>query len=457
MYQTEMKIPDVLAGCESVEAWRGKREKILEELAAIEYGKRPELLYEVSWSEDTREEVEELQAVHLCTELTVKTEFGGITFPVTVFVPKLNACEGGANSNEKVPAAVLICSQSKSPQPMKVPPQMEGKSMPEMVEVFSEMLRQFGVVMEQSPMEMLTGMERQSAKNVAAAGMPATAERLNGGEGGMPVEASSAGGVVMPGLGAPVPLDLDKDYDNGHWPVREMMKQGMALVGFYANDVEKDDASVFPSGLAQIFGTKQVRGESEWGILAVWAFAASCVMDYVQSVSEIDGKRVAVAGHSRCGKAALWCGALDERFAAVMPNGSGCCGAALSRGKKGENVASIQAFFPHWFASAFKRYMGKEGELPFDQHFLLAAVAPRVLQVGSGSEDFWADPSSEYYATCLASKVWELYGNEPFSGEMPGENQMALCGKVGHHLRKGPHKLDVFDWECLFEHMKTES
>lgn len=439
MYQTEMKIPDVLEGCGSIEQWREKRERILADLAAVEYGKRPELPYEVFWKELAREAVLELNATHIHAEITVKTELGVVTFPVTVFIP---------GSDEKVPAAVLICSQSKSPQPMKMPPQMEGKSVPEMVEMFSGMLKQFGVVMKESPLEMLAGMAGQSPN-----GAPAAEGKENGGTAGASRKASSA----MPGLGTPVPLDLDRDYDNGHWPVREMMKRGMALIGFYANDVEKDDASVFPSGLAKIFGTKEERAGSEWGILAVWAFAASCVMDCVPSIVEIDEKRVAVAGHSRCGKAALWCGALDERFAAVMPNGSGCCGAALSRGKTGENLASIQAFFPHWFAPAFKQYIGREGELPFDQHFLLAAVAPRLLQVGSGSEDAWADPDGEHYATRLASKVWELYGNDSFPEEKPGEDEMVAGGKVGYHLRKGPHKLDVFDWTCLAGHMMSEA
>lgn len=140
-------------------------------------------------------------------------------------------------------------------------------------------------------------------------------------------------------------LDLDRDYENGHWPVREMMKRKFAMIGFYASDAEADEADRFPSGLATIFGTEKTRKEQEWGVLAVWAFAARCVMDYVEQIPEIDAANVAVTGHSRCGKAALWCGANDERFRAVMPNGSGCCGAALSLGKTGENLASIQTFF----------------------------------------------------------------------------------------------------------------
>ena len=403
MIGTDIKCPNVLEGCSSKKEWQEKRKEILLKFAEIEYGKRPDMEYKVSWEECVREEVSELQAVHITTNLAIETELGKYTFPVTVFVP---LCE------EKVPASILICSQSKNPVPMKLPAGMEGKSMQELFAMFEGMMKQFQIIMKE-PAQM--------------AGMMAG--------------------------GTPKALNLDTDYDNGHWPVREMMKRKMALVGFYANDAEKDDAETFPCGLAKLFGTEHERREQEWGILAVWAFAAQCVMDYVETIPEIDAAQVAVTGHSRCGKAALWCGANDERFMAVMPNGSGCCGAALSRGKTGENLASIQAFFPHWFAPGFRQYAGREEELPFDQHFLLAAVAPRILHVGSGSEDAWADPEGEHYSTVLASKVWNLYDTCELGDSMPEENEKEISGPVGYHLRKGPHLLDTFDWICLAEHM----
>lgn len=405
MIRKEWKIPDVLENCATREAWESKRLKILKQFEENEYGKRPDVEFQVTWKEEIRETIEELDALHIRTNLTVKTALGMYTFPVTAYIPK---------TEEKVPAVLLICSQQKHPKPMQMPVDIKGKSADEIDGMMSQIFSRFGIVME---------------------------------------DLSQTASMIT----TPVPLDLDRDYENGHWPVREAMKQKTAVFGFYAGDTEADNSESYPSGLAAVFGTEKTRKQQDWGILAVWAFAASRVMDYMQCIPEVDAAKIAVTGHSRCGKAALWAGAVDERFAAVMPNGSGCCGAALSRGKKGENLASIQAFFPHWFAPEFQKFAGKESELPYDQHFLLAAVAPRLLHVGSGSKDDWADPQGEYYSTVLASKVWELYGGEQLKEEMPCENQQVIRGKVGYHLRKGPHKLDLFDWNCLFEHMHTQS
>ncbi|MCD8118934.1 MAG: hypothetical protein LUE29_05545 [Lachnospiraceae bacterium] len=416
MYKNDMIIPDVLNGCDSIDLWKQKRAAVLNAMAESEYGRRPGIDYELSWAEELREPVKELSAIHIRTILTIRTQHGSYSFPVTVFLPE---------RVERAPAAVLICSQSKRIHPPALPKGFEGKSPGELAAAVAGMFENFHIVMDPfGSRDMMTG------------------------------------------TGTPVPLDLDSDYDNGHWPVREMTKRGFAMVGFYAADAEPDDAASYPSGLAKIFNTGAKRDENEWGVLAVWAFAASCVRQYISSMNEIDAQKIAVVGHSRCGKAALWCGANDENFAAVMPNGSGCCGAALSRGKTGENLASIQAFFPHWFAPFFRTYAGREDALPYDQHFLLAAVAPRLLHVASGSEDAWADPEGEHYSTYLASAVWELWEKQDSDDtdqnnncilpkDMPHAGGAQICGRVGYHLRPGPHKLDTFDWICLAEHMSV--
>ena len=384
-------IPALFQPGEGKAEWEARRKGLVKTVASIEYGCRPEMEYTVSWDLTSRERVLEGKADRLITNITVTTRLGSYTFPLYTFLPR---------REEKVPATVLICSQSRVLSPQKMP---EGVKMEDLPKIFEKM----NIAMD-GPMDM---------------GGPRRA------------------------------LDLAVDMDNGHWPVPMLMERGHAVSGFYATEAHPDDGN-FCEGLAAIFGTAKERKENEWGVLAVWSFAASCVLDYLLTLPEIDGNKIGVTGHSRCGKAALWAGVTDERFAWVMPNNSGCCGAALLRGKHGENMASINLLMPYWFAPAFGKYVGREQELPFDQHTVLSLVAPRILHVASGSEDFWADPMGEHRSTVLANEVYRLYGDPSMVEAFPDADSTVEAGKIGYHLRKGPHLLTEFDWEMLVNHVE---
>lgn len=385
-------IPTLLQPGEGSAQWEARRKTMVKTIARIEYGCRPEMDYTVGWNLVSRETVLENKADRLITNITVTTELGSHTFPLYTFLPK---------TPQKVPATVLICSQSRVLAPQKMP---EGFKMEDLPKLFEKM----NIIMD-GPMDM---------------GGPRRA------------------------------LDMAVDMDNGHWPVPMMIEKGHAVSGFYATEAHPDDGS-FSEGLATIFGTTKERKEHEWGVLAVWSFAASCVLDYLLTLPEIDGIRIGVTGHSRCGKAALWAGVTDERFAWVMPNNSGCCGAALLRGKHGENMASINLLMSYWFAPAFGKFVGRENELPFDQHTVLALVAPRLLHVASGSTDFWADPEGEHRSTVLANEVYGLYGNPQMDSSFPEVNTPVEAGAIGYHLRQGPHLLTEYDWACLAEHVNN--
>jgi hypothetical protein len=229
------------------------------------------------------------------------------------------------------------------------------------------------------------------------------------------------------------------------WQLEKILARGYGLAVIAAGAIEGGAEPGVRSLTRPLAGTQPA--PDAWGIISAWAWGLSRAMDYLETDPGVDASRVALVGHSRMGKAALWAGAQDERFSLVISNESGEGGAAITRRRFGERIANLNATFPQWFCGAFKKYDGREDDLPVDAHMLLALIAPRPVYVASAAEDLWADPRGEFLALVNASPVYEMLGKKGLgTSQMPGLNQ-PLMGDVAYHVRAGAHAITAYDWD----------
>ena len=263
------------------------------------------------------------------------------------------------------------------------------------------------------------------------------------------------------------PLVPDK-----YFPLEEITDQGFAAAQVYYEDITSDNGD-YTNGLAghyPEYGTEEGnRTPTAWGKIRMWAYALSRLMDVLQRRDDIDTDKIFVAGHSRLGKTALVTAAFDDRFAGACSNDSGCSGAAITRSKVGETVEIISRVFPFWFCPNYRQYKDREYEMPFDQHFLTALVAPRALCIGSAWEDSWADPAREFMNAALIAQLNEFLdtGVVPDMADMKQDNGLPLDrypnagesfrlagGRVHYHCRFGTHYFSREDWNQYLAYFK---
>lgn len=393
-------LPLILKPDTTAQNWNERRAELLELFYEHVFGRRPDLPYTVASRLEYRRNVLDGTAVREHYTVTVTTELGSVDLQLALVLP---------NSSAPVPVVLLLSNHDKAIVP-GTPPDFGA----------------MGKVMEQAPAKW-----REETQAMLA-------------------------GVSKNGTPAPTLLDIEtEDSDVDYWPVEGIIASGRAAAAFYASEAQPDDRGRFPTALTALFTVPgKERAADEWGTLGAWAFAASRMVDVLYEHPDIDRERISLVGFSRGGKTALWSAVQDERISGVLVNNSGCTGAAVSRGKNGEVVASINAFFPHWFCPNYAQYGWREEEMPFDQHMLVAAMAPRLCYVTSGSEDSWSDPQAEWLGAAEGSAAWKLFDESVALTEQPGPGQAVQDYRIGYHQRQGGHALTKWDWAMFLQFLK---
>lgn len=234
-----------------------------------------------------------------------------------------------------------------------------------------------------------------------------------------------------------------RGIDAGQWPIEHILAAGYGVATWFTGDLYPDNDNGFVQSIQPELGTSPL-DPSHWGAVATWAWGLSRALDYLATDAQVDGKRVVVIGHSRYGKAALWAGAHDPRFAAAIANDSGEGGASLYRRRFGETIRVMNSY---WFAPLWKTYAERESDLPVDANELVALVAPRPVYIASASEDWWSDPHGEFLAAQGADPVYRLLGVEGMAANaMPAPGE-AVLSRIAYHLRTGPHDITFWDWD----------
>jgi pimeloyl-ACP methyl ester carboxylesterase len=249
----------------------------------------------------------------------------------------------------------------------------------------------------------------------------------------------------------PEKTDPSRKLKSEFWPAEEVMARGYAIAVFSNADVDPDNFDDFKNGIHGLLDRGERKPDS-WGTIAAWAWGASRCLDYFETDKDIDPEKVAVVGHSRGGKTALWAAAEDQRFAMAVSNESGCGGAALARRKYGETVARINSAFPHWFCTNYRKWSNNEDSMPVDMHMLITLIAPGAVYVTSASDDLWADPRGSYLSLYYSLPVFRLFQkNTSLPEQMPPLNRQVTSGQVAYHVRDGAHNMLLKDWNWFMD------
>ena len=230
-------------------------------------------------------------------------------------------------------------------------------------------------------------------------------------------------------------------------PLIDFLDRGFGVACIRGGEVIRDEVG-FSRSVQELYykGNQTMPRADEWGVIAGISWQLSRALDYLETDKTVDKTKIAIIGFSKLGKSTLWAGALDTRFAMVLLQNSGAAGAALWRRRFGETLKYI-THFPYWLCDNAKKYIGREEDLPVDQHMLIACIAPRPIYITSGINDLWADNMGEYVSAHYATPVYELFGLKgQDTNERPRINELSNNRALSYRIRSGAHGYESTDW-----------
>lgn len=243
--------------------------------------------------------------------------------------------------------------------------------------------------------------------------------------------------------------------DGNSKPTEQLLAAGWGYVTIDPNSIQADNGAGLTKGIIGLVNKGQPRKPDDWGSLRAWAWGAARALDYLETDSMVDARKVGIEGVSRYGKAALVTLAFESRFAIGLIGSSGKGGTTLGRRVFGEAVESLASSGEyHWMAGNYLKYAevgGKTGcDFPVDAHQLIALCAPKPTFISYGipekGDAKWLDQKGSYMATIAAGAVYKLLGakdlgvsNDYLTEKMPPMLTDMLDGQLAWRQHDGGH------------------
>ncbi len=241
----------------------------------------------------------------------------------------------------------------------------------------------------------------------------------------------------------------------GKIDVARLIDRGYGFATLYYGDIDPDFDGGVPFGVRALYlkPGRTAPEPDEWGTIAAWAWGLSRALDYLETDSAVDAKRVALMGVSRLGKTVVWAGARDPRFALVIASCSGEGGAALSKRNYGETVKALDVRYGYQFAANYQQWGDHVAQMPFDAHMLLSLIAPRPILLQTGDTDLWSDPRGEFLAAVAAGPVFRLLGKQGLGTDVMPPAAQPIMHTLGYYEHEGGHGTIPSDWDQFLAFM----